>query len=65
MKLFIWEDVLRNYTSGMAVAYAETLEEAIESFGGCIDEDQLGRPTKVIDCATDKTPFGTYVWGGG
>lgn len=64
MKLFVWEDVLQDYSSGMAVAYAETLEEALEHFEDCI-ADQLGKPTRVVDCSTDKAPFGTYVYGGG
>ena len=65
MKIFIWEDVLRDYTAGMAVAYAETLEEAYGLFEESYVRDDLGPPTKVIDCDKSKEPFGTYVCGGG
>lgn len=64
MKLFVWENVLKDWSDGLAVAYAETLEEALEHFEDYI-ADQLGKPTKVVDCSTDKTPFVTYVYGGG
>ena len=64
MKIFIWEEVLRDYTDGMAIAYAETLEEALEKFPGYV-ADALGRPTDVIDCDENTTPFATYVYGGG
>jgi len=64
MKIFIWTDVPRDYTDGMAIAYAETLEEALEQFEGYI-VDELGKPTKIIDCETDKIPFAAYVYGGG
>lgn len=64
MKIFIWEDVLRDYSTGMAVAYAETCEEALGMFEDYI-ASQLGAPTKVIDCEKEKVPFATYVYGGG
>jgi len=64
MKLFIWEDVLRDYTSGMALAYAKTLEEALASFEDYIAE-KLGPPTKIIDCKKEKETFSAYVYGGG
>ena len=64
MKIFIWEDVLCDYTCGMAVAYAETCEQALTLFDETI-ADQLGAPTKVIDCAEDREPFTAHVYGGG
>lgn len=64
MKIFIWKEVLYDYSAGMAVAYAETLEEALGLFHDYVAE-QLGKPTTVIDCKKDKKPFATYVWGGG
>jgi len=64
VKVFIWEDVLTDYTDGLAVAYAETLEEALALFHK-YEAKALGAPTTVIDCATDKTPQMAYVWGGG
>lgn len=68
MKIFIWEDVLRDYTAGMAIGYGNTLEEVLEDFEKKDEKwisDQLGKPTKIIDCDTDKTMFTTYVYGGG
>lgn len=64
MKIFIWEDVLRDYKSGMAVAYAKTLEDALAEFEEYVAK-QLGAPTKVINCETDKEIFVAYVYGGG
>ena len=64
MKVFIWENVLTDYTDGMAVAYAETLEEALDLFDD-LTVAGLGSPTKVIDCSSDKEPFASRVWGGG
>ena len=64
MKIFVWEGVLSDYTDGMAVAYAETLEDALGKFDDYI-ADQLGAPTTVIDCDTDKNAFTAYVYGGG
>lgn len=63
MKLFIWKDVLTDYTSGMAVAYAPTLEDALKEFENYIAE-QLGSPTTVIDCKTSKKTVTAYVYGG-
>ena len=67
MKLFVWEDVLQDYSSGMAIAYAETLEEAFAKFeaeGESHISKALGSPTKVIDCDKDREPFFAYVPGG-
>jgi len=64
MKIFIWEGVLTDYTDGMAVAYAETLEDAMADFEEYVS-DQLGCPTTVIDCEKDKNTFTVYVYGGG
>ncbi len=67
MKIFIWEGVLVDYTDGMAIAYAETCEQAFQMFDEMFDEvtrDNLGPPSKVIDCEKDTTPFAAHVWGG-
>ena len=64
MKLFIWQDVLRDYSAGLAVAYAETCEQALGMFDDYVAK-QLGAPTKVIDCDKSKEPFVTFVYGGG
>jgi len=63
MKIFIWEDVLRDWSAGMAMAYAETLEEALEELSKVAS--QLGKPTKIIDVDKDKHPHGVFVYGGG
>ena len=66
MNVYIWEDVLTDYTSGMAVAYAETLEQALEKLAGNSGSiaEQLGAPTTIIDCDNNKEPFAAYVYGG-
>lgn len=69
MKIFIWENVLCDYNCGMAVAYAESLEEALEGFeslqGNYSVVKSLGKPTKVIDVEKDKRAFVAFVYGGG
>jgi len=64
MKLFIWKDVLHDHTAGMAVAYAETLEEALAEFPNYIAE-YLGPPTIVIDTTKEHKIVAEYVYGGG
>jgi len=64
MKLFIWKDVLHDYKSGMAVAYAEDLETALKAFPEYVAE-RLGAPTEVIDCDKSKDTVVEYVYGGG
>ena len=64
MKVFIWEDVLRDYSCGMAVAYAATLEDALGEFEPYVAE-QLGAPTTVINCSTDTGIHTAFVYGGG
>ena len=49
----------------MAVAYAETLEEALGDFEEECVAEQLGVPDKVIDCETEKEMYTEYVYGGG
>ena len=65
MKIFIWEEVLTDHTDGMAVAYAKTLEEALNTFDEDYISKQLGIPTHIIDCETNKKPAAFYVYGGG
>ena len=71
MKIFIWEGVLTDYTDGMAVAYAETLEEALleldkkQNYPDFHMSRELGEPTTIIDCDNDKTPQSFFVYGGG
>ena len=62
LKLYVWEDVLHDYTAGIAFAYAESIEEARklvwESLGYKSD-DILREPREV----TTKEGFGMS--GGG
>ncbi len=64
MKIFIWKDVLRDYTDGLAVGYGETLEDVLRQFPDYIAQ-QLGSPTQIIDCESNKSTMAIYVYGGG
>ena len=70
LKLFVWENVLTDYTSGIAFALAENVEEArkiildrFKTEEGYISDtlkaDLLDKP-KVTD-----SKEGFYIWGGG
>lgn len=53
MKVFIWRDVLADYTAGIAVAVAETKEEAI----GCLV--LAGYPEdRVWELTESRHPYG-------
>ena len=70
LKLFIWEDVLTDHTSGIAFALAESVEEAREiifakkmeesGYIGTTFETDLASEPKVIN-----NKEGFYIWGGG
>jgi len=66
LKLFVWEDVLTDYSSGMVCILAKDLEQAKEVFLKKYPDDQyvlndfFGKPYKVI---TEPQAF--YVYGGG
>jgi len=65
MKLFVWRNVLTDYTSGMMVAIAENVVEARQQLlAECpyIPSYDLAEEPDVYD--TDK-PFADMVWGGG
>lgn len=68
MYLYVWEDVLSDYTSGMVVALAPSLEVALETIR-CESDTAwflIGStpPTYVIDPNQTK-PVAFLVWGGG
>lgn len=69
MKLFIWEDVLKDYTSGMVVAYAKDIYEAIatieQNHGKGVSEECLLSPCRVVCVETDPGPYAFVCWGGG
>lgn len=64
LKMFVWHDVLTDYTSGMVCILAHNFEEAIaiakQDFPTFIVEDFVGKEYQVYD-----TPHGEYVYGGG
>ena len=64
MKLFIWEDVLCDWTEGLAIGYGKDLEAVLAEFEPFIAR-RLGQPTKVIDTAKDRRTYVVYVYGGG
>lgn len=67
LKLFVWEGVFVDYTSGIAVALASSKEEAIETFKSLdLSEssiEELENTEPKVHKVT--TPYATYVYGGG
>ena len=65
MKVFVWENVLTDYTSGMMVAIAPTIEEARAALlkeCSYIQEDDLNQQPKELDLSE---AVGFVCWGGG
>ena len=65
MKLYVWDDVLCDWTSGMMFAVAESPEQARELLLRECDwlpEDDLAKTPQEYDL-TDPVAF--YMWGGG
>lgn len=65
LKAFVWEDVLADYTSGMMVAVAPTVEEARAALlKECyyIPEGDLNQQPKELDLSE---AVGFVCWGGG
>lgn len=64
LKLYVWEDVLNDYTSGIAFALAESIEQAREIIRekGLSDYGMkdLDSGPLVVD-----QPEGFYLYGGG
>jgi hypothetical protein len=66
MKLFVWEDVFCDYSCGIAVAMANTVEEARavlqKAFGSLnwISNEIMRPPDKIHE-----EPAGAYSMGGG
>lgn len=70
LKLFIWKNVLTDYTSGIAFALAENAEEARKIiFAKFEKEEQYLSDTLKADLSDEPemidTKGGFYVWGGG
>ncbi len=65
MKLYVWEDVLSDYTSGMMVAVAPSVEKAREELlkkCSYIPNEDLFKPPQERDLSY---PVAFVVWGGG
>ena len=63
MKLYVWEDVLQDYTSGVMFALANSVEEAralVLAHTSYVPESDLAQEPKVYDA-----PVGFAVCGGG
>ncbi|MEY2653449.1 MAG: hypothetical protein RLZZ524_476 [Pseudomonadota bacterium] len=77
MKLFIWHDVLFDYTGGIAFAMAPDVDAAreavAEAFGRCDEyagqvEEARARILREISGEPDEVhdaPAAGYCWGGG
>ncbi len=62
LKLFVWEEVLTDWSDGIMFALAENVEQAREEIlkkGSVIDVDLAKEPDVY------ETPIGFAVWGGG
>jgi hypothetical protein len=61
LKLYVWEDVLTDYTSGVMFALAESVEEAraMLSQQHVIERDLKSEPKVITE------PAAFAVWGGG
>ena len=49
MKLYVWTDVLHNYTAGMAVALAEDVEHAIRLVAAKLEDKGYGNAEWVLE----------------
>ena len=62
LKLYVWEDVLSDYTSGVMFALAEDKEHAkkmiLEEYNDIDNGEFAGEPLEITD------PKGFAVWGG-
>jgi hypothetical protein len=67
MKLFVWEEVLSDYTDGIAVALAPDLESALVAVNKAMGyEVELPvSKLKIIDLDGEVQPQGWAVHGGG
>ena len=67
LRLFVWRDVLCDYTCGIIAAIATDADEAREAVVAGLEDwerptlyAEMGKPPEVHDA-----PFGVHVWGGG
>ena len=66
-KLYVWENALRDYTSGVIFTLAESLEEARKNVLADTDyrsvREDISTDPLVIDPETDN--YTNLTWGGG
>jgi hypothetical protein len=67
VKLFVWENVLTDYSSGMIIALAPDLEAALQLApdSAAIRSDMGAVTPEVIEVTTDSEPRFWHIWGGG
>ncbi len=68
MKLFVWENVLHDYTAGMMVAIAPDRGKAIDALREAIGhghQDLSTEPDVEIKLSQITEPLAFYVYGGG
>lgn len=62
LKLYVWEDVLTDYTPGIMFALAENIDQArdlIRKSGNILESDLAGKPNVY------SSRIGFALWGGG
>jgi hypothetical protein len=69
LNLYVWEDVLTDYTSGMVVAIAYSLEEAQETLDSSVrfsleNSGDLNKPD-IIELSPGRAAASWHCWGGG
>lgn len=70
LKLYVWEDVMRDYGPGLAVALASSKEQAIQLIVDKADQleglgDYAMRHLQAAEPLVIERPEGFYVTGGG
>ncbi len=65
MKLFVWDEVLTDYTDGIIFAYAETIEDARRIVLNTDDLQSVQEAIKAAPKVYDNEPVARVLWGGG
>src|SRR5258708_39348291 len=65
MRLYVWEDVLRDYSPGMIVVLAPDLDTAMTMVSEDVRAEMGAKKPTVIDLAADVKPQAWGVYGGG
>ena len=68
LKLFVWKNVLHDYTSGMMVAMAHNITEArqllVDLYGGPKYAPTTFLADLMQEPEVSEVPTAAYVWGG-